>query len=166
MNMKISAAAACFMALAYYSNNLYAALPESCFQSPTDYEVYLMYGFGHPWNPYADKGMYPYPQINPGKEVIEKYERTTKNGPAKIKSISIDTKEVVVNGKPYMDASMSTTPSGEKSYFWQAVDEKSIMDSTSKFPLTPAGAEYLFNLTVSDPVCGTKVTKQLKLHIH
>ena len=163
---KISATAACFMALAYYSNNVYATPPESCFQSKEDYEIYLYWGDNTPYDKYAEK---QYESFEMKKAIIAdkvKVSKAVEHGPAKRKPITITTKEFTLNGKPYMDASESTTPSGEKSYFWQAADEKSIMDSTSKFPLTPAGTEYLFNLTVSDPVCETKVTKQLKLHIH
>ena len=164
---KISETAACFMALTYYSSNVYAMPPESCFQSKLDYEIYWKWGDQTPYNNYWNVP-------NSGVKILtkentlaaQKQEEMTNHGPAKRKPITIITKEINVNGKPYMDAVESTTPSGEKSYFWQAVDEKSIMDSTSKFPLTPAGTEYLFNLTVSDPVCETKVTKQLKLHIH
>lgn len=164
---KISATAACFMALAYYSNNVYAMPPESCFQSYLDYEIYWKWGDRTPYNilwnlPHGAPNI-----IGPAEAASAKKEQEmTDHGPAKRKPITITTKEITVNGKPYMDASESTTPSGEKSYFWQAVDNKAIMDSTSKFPLTPAGAEYPFNLTISDPVCETKATKQLKLHIH
>ena len=143
-----------------FSGYTHAGLPEACFESGLDYKIYQKYGTKHPQSPEKLGGMYVINNVF--SENMEMYE----HGPARKKPISISIKEITANGKPYMDASESTTPSGEKSYFWQAVDEKSIMDSSSKFPLTPAGAEYLFNLTVSDPVCETKATKQLKLHIH
>ena len=146
--------------IGFFSGYTNAGLPEACFESDLDYKIYQQYGTGYPYAPESHLGVYVY------NSKFNETMKMFKHGPARKKPISINTKEITANGKSYMDASESTTPSGEKSYFWQAVDEKSIMDSTSKFPLTPAGAEYLFNLTVSDPVCETKATQQLKLHIH
>jgi hypothetical protein len=146
-----------------YSSNAYSALPELCFQTKLDVEIYYKFGFDTP-PVYSPEDEYIFSKTPSGD--YHKAIEYGKHGPAKRKAITIATKEITVNGKPYMDASESTTPSGKKSYFWQAATDRGIMDSTSKFPLTPAGAEYLFNLTVSDPVCEAKATKQLKLHIH
>lgn len=152
---KISATAACLIAISNYSANAYSALPESCFKTKFDYEIYLEYEFNTPW----DQGFYH------GVTKMNWLHKAYNHGPAQRKTITINTKEVSISGKLYLDASESTTPSSEKSYLWQAVNAKGFMDSSSKFLITPTGSEQLFNLTLFDPVCEDHLTQQLKIRV-
>ena len=139
-----------------YSASAFSGLPEACFKTKFDYEIYLKYEFDKPDPPAYFNG--------PG--VAAWMQKSYEHGPAQKQTVTITTKEISVNGKLYMDASESTTPSGVKNFLWQAIHNKAIMDTASKFILTPAGQEYLFNLTVHDPVCETKATEQITLRIH
>jgi hypothetical protein len=151
------------MTLANYATHVYASPPESCFQSSYDYEIYKKYGDKVPAEVEGDLNDWMY-----GHYMEYEYEKRLNaklHGPAKKKPISISAKEITVNGKPYMDASESKTPSGEKSYLWQGVNAKDFMDTSSKFLTSPTGSEQLFNLTVFDPVCENHLTQQLKIRI-
>ena len=151
------------MALANYTTHVHASPPESCFQSSYDYEIYQTYGDKNP--AYVEEDMSKW---SAGQYMAHEYEEKRKaklHGPARKKPVIISTKEITVNGKPYMDASESTTPSGKKSYLWQAVNAKNFMDSSSKFLITPTGSEQLFNLTVFDPVCENHLTQQLSIRV-
>ncbi|MFD2645984.1 hypothetical protein [Pseudomonas japonica] len=147
-------------AVAHYSASVLAVPTESCFQSKEDYEVYKLFGDGQPV--YPDPLGYPYPVLNFGKEKMIAIEKAVQHGPAKRKEIIINTTSKQTDRMITIDASGSTTPSGNKEFAWGNDPTKfRAEDSNVSTQVSGGSGSASILLIVRDPVCERTASKQV-----
>lgn len=139
-----------------------AALPEVCFKSKIDHEVYLKYGDEYPPYPISDERN---PMSDEEYELAESYFH---HGPAKRKSISISVKQTQAGPGQmiHANASGSSTPSGSKTFSWTSNSGSSTYSSSAEYSTNPGvskGAYSNVTLNVGDPVCGITESTRVQM---
>lgn len=150
--------ASIFVITIHYCTGAYAGTtPASCFQTQKDYEIYNEYGNAAPPKPVpsATTGM-----INMGPTTYAKAMSDYEHGPAKRKEIIIKTTSSQTGKILTIDASSSTTPSGQIEFAW-ANDPTNFRAGNSKASTEVSGSSGTagIQLIVKDPVCGHTESK-------
>lgn len=142
-------------------NSAYAALPEACFASKYDYDLYTRYG---------DEGApdpAPIDWYNSTVEQMGEYDKRVEDyhyGDPKLAAVKISVKQsqAASGAKIVADASGSTTPSGKKTYTWGSSNVVSTSAEYSRAGGSP-GTYSNIQLTVEDPVCGVSAGTQVTM---
>lgn len=156
----IPIASMCALTVSYCAET-YAAntAPASCFQTQKDYEIYQEYGDEAPSKPVpsATTGM-----IYMGPTAHAKALKDYEHGPAKRKEIVIKTTSSQTGKLVTIDASSSTTPSGQIEFAW-GNDPTHFRAGDSKVSTEVSGSSGTAGilLIVKDPVCGHTESKKV-----
>ncbi|MFD2645982.1 hypothetical protein [Pseudomonas japonica] len=139
------------LAIAQFSTSAHAALPEACFKSKHDYELYLKHSNNTQSVSHSDGEFYAggAPEED---EVPQK------------KTITINVDHTTSAGKIISNASRSSTPSGEKRFFWGTLSAPSSRSAEYTSNAGTPGTHRNIELTVQDPVCDVKASTQVRIY--